>query len=180
MSTDWRLADANERPAMDAARTAAHNAVIDALNILSRAMLKAGENTAWRKEIGDNRQDIASFTTERAPMSLVVPLDTSGSIASKLDKIRSAASTIIHQAGDQDEFCLVEFKTDVYVIQDFTSDASSADRALASLKAGGGTALLDSLKFALQYANQRASMSGKASCSLRTAARPTVTQPAPT
>jgi hypothetical protein len=81
LRTDWRLADANERPAMDAARTAAHNAVIDALNILSRAMVKAGENTAWRKEVGDNRQDIASFTTERAPMSLVVLLDTSGSIA---------------------------------------------------------------------------------------------------
>jgi Ca-activated chloride channel family protein len=101
------------------------------------------------------KQDIASFTTERVPMSLVILLDSSGSIASKLDKIRAAASTIIHQAGVQDEFCLVEFKVDVSVIQDFTGDASSADRALASLKAGGGTALLDSLKFALEYANQK-------------------------
>ena len=100
-------------------------------------------------------QDIASFASERAPMSLVLLLDTSGSIASKLDRIRSAASTIIHQAGGQDEFCLVEFKVAVSVIQDFTSDASSADRALATLKAGGGTALLDSLKFALEYANQK-------------------------
>ena len=101
------------------------------------------------------KQDIAAFTTERAPISLVLLLDTSGSIASKLDRIRSAASTIIHQAGGQDEFCMVEFKAEVSVIQDFTSDAASADRALASLKAGGGTALLDSLKFALEYANQK-------------------------
>lgn len=101
-----------------------------------------------------HKQDIAYFTAERAPISLVLLLDTSGSIASKLDKIRAAASTIIHQAGAQDEFCLIEFKANVAVVQDFTSDASSADRALASLKAGGGTALLDSLKFALEHANR--------------------------
>jgi Ca-activated chloride channel family protein len=101
------------------------------------------------------KQDITSFNTERTPISLVLLIDTSGSIGSKLDRIRAAASTIIHQCGDQDEFCVIEFKADVSVIQDFTSAASSADRALASLKAGGGTALLDSLKFGLEYANQK-------------------------
>lgn len=101
-------------------------------------------------------QDIAYFSTERAPISLVLLLDTSGSIASKLDRIRAAASTIIHRAGEQDEFCLVEFKANVAVVQDFTSDAASADRALAALKAGGQTALLDALKFALEHTSQTA------------------------
>jgi Ca-activated chloride channel homolog len=101
------------------------------------------------------QQDIASFTTERAPMSLVLLLDTSGSIASKLDKIRAAASTLIRQAAAQDEFCLVEFKSEVSVIQDFTSDPASADRALATLKAGGETALLDAVRFGLEYANNK-------------------------
>src|SRR6185369_3938995 len=100
------------------------------------------------------QQTIASFTAERTPISLVLLLDTSGSIAPKLDRIRAAASTIIHQAGDQDEFCLVEFKANVAVVQDFTSDASSADRALAAIKVGGQTALLDALKFALEHANR--------------------------
>ena len=103
-----------------------------------------------------HKQDIAYFSSERAPISLVLLLDTSGSIASKLDRIRAAASTIIHQSGDQDEFCLVEFKANVAVVQDFTSDPASADRALAALKAGGQTALLDALKFALEHASQRA------------------------
>jgi Ca-activated chloride channel family protein len=103
-----------------------------------------------------HKQDIAYFSTERAPISLVLLLDTSGSIASKLDRIRAAASTIVHQADDLDEFCLVEFKANVAVVQDFTSDPASADRALATLKAGGQTALLDALKFALEHASQRA------------------------
>jgi hypothetical protein len=46
---------------MESARTAAHNAPIDALNILSRAMIKAGENTIWRKEISDDRQEIGDW-----------------------------------------------------------------------------------------------------------------------
>jgi Ca-activated chloride channel family protein len=100
------------------------------------------------------QQSIASFSADRAPISLVVLLDTSGSMASKLDRIRAAASIIIHQAGDQDEFCLVEFKANVGLVQDFTSDSVSADRALATLKAGGQTALLDALKFALEHASQ--------------------------
>ena len=101
------------------------------------------------------KQDITSFSAERSPMSLVLLLDTSGSIGSKLEKIRAAASTIIHRAGDQDEFCLVEFKANVTVVQDFTTDVTSADRALAALKAGGQTALLDALRFSLGYAAQK-------------------------
>jgi hypothetical protein len=61
LRTDWRLAVVHERPAMDSARTAAHNALIDALNILSRAMVKAGENAMWRKQVGDDRQEIGDW-----------------------------------------------------------------------------------------------------------------------
>ena len=100
-------------------------------------------------------QGIGSFSIQRAPTSVVLLIDTSGSIIQKLDKIRAAASRIIHQVGDQDEFCVMEFKASTTVVQDFTSNAASADRALATLKAGGQTALLDALKFALDYATQK-------------------------
>ena len=61
LRTDWRLAAVQDRRAMDAARTAAHNTLIDALNILSRAMVKAGEDTTWRKEVSDDRQEIGDW-----------------------------------------------------------------------------------------------------------------------
>jgi Ca-activated chloride channel homolog len=105
-------------------------------------------------EDGANQQ-IASFDTNRTPTSLVLLIDTSGSIGSKLDRIRDAASSIIRQCGDQDEFCVMEFKATTTMLQDFTSDVAAADSALAALKAGGQTALLDALKFALDHASQK-------------------------
>jgi VWFA-related protein len=99
-------------------------------------------------------QRIASFSADRKPISLVILIDVSGSIGSKLDRIRAAASSIIHQGGEHDEYAVLKFTSDTTVVQSFTSDALSADRSLATLHAGGETALLDALKFALAYANQ--------------------------
>lgn len=59
--TDWHLAVPDERRVLDSARTAAHNALIDAANILSRAMLKAGEDATWRGMLGDDRQEIGDW-----------------------------------------------------------------------------------------------------------------------
>ena len=61
LRADWRLAPLNERRVMDAGRTAAHNALIGAINVLSGAMVKAGENTTWRKDLGDDRQEIGDW-----------------------------------------------------------------------------------------------------------------------
>jgi hypothetical protein len=59
--TDWRLSDPETRRSMDATRTAAHNALIDACNILSRNMAQHGESIAWRKRLGDDRKVIGDF-----------------------------------------------------------------------------------------------------------------------
>lgn len=55
------LASVEERREMDAARTAAHNAFIDACNILSRAMARSGEDASWRAALGDDRKVIGDF-----------------------------------------------------------------------------------------------------------------------
>jgi hypothetical protein len=59
--TDWQLASREERLEMDPRRTSAHNAFIDACNILSRAMVQAGESPDWRKRLGDDRATIGDF-----------------------------------------------------------------------------------------------------------------------
>ena len=108
------------------------------------------------------KQNIASFSADRQPISLVILIDASGSIAPKLAKIRAAAASIIRQTTDQDEFSLLAFTTNTVVLQDFTADSASADRALNTIKAGGGTALLDGVKTALAYADQNAKHERKA------------------
>ncbi len=57
----WWMAPAIERRDIDGSRTAAHDAFIDACNILSRAMAAAGEPNTWRAEIGTGRGEIGDF-----------------------------------------------------------------------------------------------------------------------
>ena len=59
--TDWRLVSREERLNMGPRRTALHEVFIDACNILSRAMAKAGESAGWRKRLGDDRTTIGDF-----------------------------------------------------------------------------------------------------------------------
>lgn len=107
-------------------------------------------------------QEINSFGSERAPVSVVVLLDASASIAPKLGKIRATASSIIRHAVDQDEFCVASFTTSVRILQDFTTDQASTDRALRTIRSGGGTALLDALKVAIEHATQHGKHERKA------------------
>ena len=59
--TDWALYDTPTRQANDARRTAAHNAVIEACNLLSHTMRQHGKDTTWRAELGDDRKIIGDF-----------------------------------------------------------------------------------------------------------------------
>ncbi len=58
---DWHLAPLDQKKEMDRTRTLAHNALIDACNILSRNMMKAGEDNRWRGLLGDDRKEIGDF-----------------------------------------------------------------------------------------------------------------------
>lgn len=58
---EWDLAAPADRAALDAGRTAAHDAFIDACSILSRAMAASGEDNSWRRAIGLERGEIGDF-----------------------------------------------------------------------------------------------------------------------
>lgn len=60
LRANWMLATREERLDMDQRRTLAHNAFIDACNILSRAMA-ADEDNSWRAVLGDDRKTIGDF-----------------------------------------------------------------------------------------------------------------------
>jgi len=58
---EWLMADAETRNEMDVERTAAHNTFISSCDIVSRNMLKLGEDAHWRKQIGTDRKDMDDF-----------------------------------------------------------------------------------------------------------------------
>ena len=55
---DWAIRDQEGRFALDRSRSAAHEVLLDACNILSRAMLRAGESNEWRADLGTDRRFI--------------------------------------------------------------------------------------------------------------------------
>lgn len=61
LRTEWRLADIETRRAMDHNRTAAHDALIDACNILSRACVRQARSNEWRRILGNDRKEIGDF-----------------------------------------------------------------------------------------------------------------------
>ena len=58
---DWYLAEEVGKDEMEDLRRAKHNAFIDSCNILSREMIKMGEEASWRKELGNDRIAIGDF-----------------------------------------------------------------------------------------------------------------------
>ena len=58
---DWYFMSPKEQSMIDQDRTIAHNAFIDACNILSRNMKEAGEDNSWRQKLGSDRKDIGDF-----------------------------------------------------------------------------------------------------------------------
>lgn len=58
---EWIFLTPEEKTSMDDERTICHNAFIDALNILSRNMSKAGEDNEWRNTLGNDRKVLGDF-----------------------------------------------------------------------------------------------------------------------
>lgn len=77
------------------------------------------------------RQDIASFIISSVPVSVVMMLDASGSVAGEINSLREAARQFVSQLGPEDRVSVVEFHTDVELIQDWTSKAEDVYHALS-------------------------------------------------
>lgn len=80
------------------------------------------------------------------PLTICLLVDTSASVASKLQFEQEAASAFlasnIHQ---NDKALLVEFDSGVTLVQDFTNETDLIARQLKTLRAAGGTSLYDAL-----------------------------------
>ncbi|MDD3875235.1 MAG: hypothetical protein PHT69_01295 [Bacteroidales bacterium] len=58
---EWQFLSDKEKSAQDLDRTAAHNVFIDACNIMSRNMMKIGEDITWRTALTNDRKIIGDF-----------------------------------------------------------------------------------------------------------------------
>jgi hypothetical protein len=58
---EWGFMTREERLAAESHRTAAHNALIDAVNALSRSMAISGQDNEWRRLLTNDRKVIGDF-----------------------------------------------------------------------------------------------------------------------
>lgn len=94
-------------------------------------------------------QQIVSFTSEEAPLSVGLVFDISGSMGSKLAKSRQAAKEFFKTANPQDEFFLVQFNERPEMVTPWTRNTEDIINRLAFTQAKGRTALLDGLYLAM-------------------------------
>src|SRR6201996_3045296 len=94
-------------------------------------------------------QTITQFSSEDAPISIGLVFDTSGSMGSKLQKSRQAASEFFKTANPSDEFFLVQFNDRPELTVPFTTDTDRLQSTLTFTQSKGRTALLDSVYLAM-------------------------------
>jgi len=99
-------------------------------------------------------QQIATFSTEDAPISVGMIFDSSGSMSDKIEKSKEAALQFFKTSNPEDEFMLINFSERANLISSFTSKFERLQDRLLFVKAGGRTALLDAIYLGLNQMKQ--------------------------
>ena len=94
---------------------------------------------------GSLKEEIKSFSSEDAPVSLGVIFDSSGSMASKMDRAKDAVMEFFKTANPQDEFFMITFSDQPEVVSDFTSSVDEIQSKLVFTVPQKRTALLDAI-----------------------------------
>ena len=94
---------------------------------------------------GSQGQQIRSFSSEDAPLSLGVIFDLSGSMGNKIDKSKQAVIEFFKTANPDDEFFMIGFSDKPELIADFTNSIEDIQSKLVFANAKGRTALLDAI-----------------------------------
>jgi Ca-activated chloride channel homolog len=100
----------------------------------------------------ENRQVITNFSRETdVPLTIVLLIDTSGSVRYKLSFEQDAATQFLYSSlrPGRDKAAMFTFETTVDLRQDYTDDAQLLVNAVRKTRAGGGTRLYDALYFIL-------------------------------
>ena len=94
---------------------------------------------------GSSQQEIRTFSSEDAPVSLGVIFDSSGSMSSKMDRAKEAVVEFFKTANPQDEFFMITFNDEPETVSDFTNSVDEIQNKLIFAIPRRRTALLDAI-----------------------------------
>jgi Ca-activated chloride channel family protein len=96
-------------------------------------------------------QKIIGFRHEDLPVSLGILIDSSGSMYDKRAAVDAASLDLVKLSNREDEAFLVDFSSEPYIDQDFTSSIAKLQQGLGYIKSSGGTALYDAVAASADY-----------------------------
>jgi VWFA-related protein len=91
----------------------------------------------------------ASAPGEKIPLSVVLVLDSSGSMRNNMRFLQEAAITFVNKLEDVDKALVVDFNTGVRGSAEFTEDVGRLEQFVEALQAWGGTSLYDAIHYGL-------------------------------
>jgi Ca-activated chloride channel family protein len=94
-------------------------------------------------------QQVASFSSEDAPCSVGLVIDTSGSMRRVLGTAKYLAHSFFGAANSADDFLLLTVSTEPEPVSGFTTDTAALEQGIQSARPGGLTALIDTVYLAL-------------------------------
>jgi Ca-activated chloride channel family protein len=113
--------------------------------------LKKEEFTVLEDKV---QQEISIFSRDQVPVSIVLAIDTSGSMRAKLDTVIKASVNLVKESRQSDEVAVIEFKDQPELLEEFTTDLNDVVDTLQSFVASRQTAMLDALYLGADYASK--------------------------
>ena len=124
--------------------------ITDPMNRLVTGLDKENFQVFENKEA----QEVRTFSSEDAPVSIGVIFDMSGSMSSKIERAREAVIEFFKTANPQDEFFLIAFADKPEEVSDFTSSVEDIQGKLVYTVPKGRTALLDAIYLGISKMRQ--------------------------
>jgi Ca-activated chloride channel homolog len=99
-------------------------------------------------------QEIAFFTSEITPVTLLLLLDASTSVRESVDSIKESASNFVTKLWDGDQAIIADFNERVRFSSHFSGDVDRLVATIQSLYPSGWTALYDSILLSLEKVSE--------------------------
>jgi Ca-activated chloride channel homolog len=96
------------------------------------------------------KQNLTFFSRTQQPIALAILLDTSASMDERMGIAQEAAIGFARQLHKNDQAEIVDFDSQVRVLQSFTNDAAALEQAIRKTTPNGSTSLYNALYIALK------------------------------
>jgi Ca-activated chloride channel family protein len=96
------------------------------------------------------KQPLTFFSRVQQPIALAVLLDTSASMEGKLATAQEAAIGFARRLRKTDAMEIIEFNSQVNIVQEFTNDIPTLERAIQSTTVNGSTSLYNAIYISLK------------------------------